>query len=245
MASVATPHPSLGYSTDPLAHLYDKRATPKRVHPTLGWNKLSQNHRRVIELAIKGLTTRDISKQLQSEGINLSNTYISTLLHTPLAAQRIEQALNQKESVAVEQRKALDEMLGDAQEVLHQASKGTILQPKVDENGEIVPDCFVHVPVGVRDRIAAAREILNRHPSTAPVTRSQNDVTHHGLLSPEAVFSARRDLDRLISVSTGVLAPPPSSRDDFVADLLDADDEDETDGTPPWPDEGDTDAPEL
>lgn len=210
-ATLPKPHPSIGLATDPLAHLYDKRVVVPRDAglPNTNWNKLSTRQRRITELAIKGLTPTHIRAQLEREGIpSPSLPQISGFLKSHLVAQHIEKALNKDEGVAVEQRKALDQMLEDASDVLHQAAKGVMLQPRVDEEGNVVAGSYDYVPVGARDRISAAKEILNRHPSTAPVTRNQTDVTHHGLVSPEAVMSARRELDLLMNVSTGVLNPP-------------------------------------
>lgn len=229
-AALPKPHPSLGLRTDPLAHLYahSKSIAPRAEIDPAG---MSTRHRRVVELAIKGLTVSQIIKAMAEEGMKpFSTIYTSNILRTPLIAARIENALNKTEAEAVEQRKALDQMLDDATDVLHQAARGMMLQPRVDEEGNIIEGAYDYVPVGARDRISAAKEILNRHPSTAPVTRNQTDVNHHGLLSPDAVLAARRDLDSMLAINAVSLAPQPP------APIPGLDDEDTFDTNPPWED---------
>jgi len=155
------------YSTDPDAHLRDKRRTGKRAFNCV--KTLQTRQRRIIELHVEGLMGTQIAKYLGITDVNVSNVLSSEMGKAAIEQEEERRRLDRKRNEV-----AIAEAVGEALNVLKQGMTGTMTVMVKGEDGEVEEKEQV---VRAEGRIRAAESFLDRYQPTAKVQKIQQQVS--------------------------------------------------------------------
>ena len=169
------------YNTNPLMGM--ARGNTDKP-PTWGPTFLNARHRRVLQLAAKGMKASQIADLLMSEGITMTATQITNVITSPLGRAEIERHMCKQEALLDEEIRVTAQMAQAALAVMHNATNGYVTTHIPDANGTPIPK---HVAIKPDQMLRAAESVMNRFASTAPVQKQQVETMNNGLLKNDAL----------------------------------------------------------
>ena len=134
--------------------------TRKRAYNLKG---IHDRHREIIRMLAIGMSRNDIAATLHIDPMSVTNVSGSEITRA-----RIDELQDVRDDVARDVAARIQEVKGDALELLVQAIDGKVSIPVVGPN---------EAPVGVNQRIRVAQDLLGRAGHVAP-TKSEVNVTH-------------------------------------------------------------------